>query len=196
MRDLGLDVDPRAEVGRLGTGHQQLVEIAKALSHKASILVLDEPTAALTNAEAEKLFAILANLRAQGIAMIYISHRLEEVLSLSDRTTVLRDGQMVTTNFTNQLNVQQIIAGMVGREVSQVFPVTRRTPSDVILEVRHVCSEPPAARGKLTIDDVSFAVRRGEVLGIAGLMGSGRTELLQSIFGAFPRKRARETRMA
>ena len=186
MRDLGLDVDPRAEVSRLGTGQQQLVEIAKALSQKASILVLDEPTAALTLAEAEKLFAILSNLRAQGIAMIYISHRLEEVFRLSDRTTVLRDGQKVTTDVTSKLTVQQVIAGMVGREVSQVFPITKRTPSEVVLEVRHMCAELPAARGKLTINDVSFAVRRGEVLGISGLMGSGRTELLLSVFGAFP----------
>src|SRR5882672_10997910 len=135
MRDLGLDVDPRAQVGQLGTGQQQLAEIAKALSQKASILVLDEPTAALTNAEAEKLFAILSNLRAQGIAMIYISHRLEEVLSSSDRTTILRDGQRVTTDFTNKLSVQQVIAGMVGREVSQVYPNIKRVPKEVVLEV-------------------------------------------------------------
>ena len=184
LRELKLDINPRAQVGKLGTGRQQLVEIAKALSQKARILVLDEPTAALTDAEAEALFAVLTQLKAQGLGMIYISHRLEEVFYLSDRVTVLRDGKSIGTDATSSLSQQQVIARMVGREVSQIFPVSRRQPGEVVLEVRHVRAEDPLT-GKPVVDDVSFSVRRGEVLGIAGLMGAGRTELMMSLFGAF-----------
>jgi D-xylose transport system ATP-binding protein len=184
LRDLGLGIDPRSETGRLGTGQQQLVEIAKALSHDAKILVLDEPTAALTDNEAENLFSILANLRSKGIGIIYISHRLEEVFRMSDRITVLRDGKTIGTEATPRTNRQQVIAKMVGREVSQLFPVTKRTPGEVVLEVRHLCAVDSG--GKMTAEDVSFAVRRGEVLGIAGLMGAGRTALLMALFGSFP----------
>jgi D-xylose transport system ATP-binding protein len=187
LNELKLDINPRAQVGQLGTGRQQLVEIAKALSQKARILVLDEPTAALTDAEAESLFAVLEQLRARGIGTIYISHRLEEVFRLSNRVTVLRDGKSISTEPTAEMNQQQIIARMVGREVSQIFPASRRTAGEVVLEARHVRAEDPAT-GRLAVNDVSFAVRRGEVLGIAGLMGAGRTELLQSLFGAFPGK--------
>ncbi len=186
LHDLDLDIDPRTNTERLGTGRQQLVEIAKALSRKASILVLDEPTAALTDAEADNLFSILCDLRAQGIGIIYISHRLEEVFRLSDRITVLRDGKTAGTEATGNVNQQQVIAKMVGREVSQLFPVTKRTPGVTALEVRHIRAEDPAASGRLAVDDVSFSVRCGEVLGIAGLMGAGRTELLTAIFGSFP----------
>lgn len=188
LRDLGLAIDPRTPAGALGAGQQQLVEIAKALSHQARILVLDEPTAALTGAEAECLFAILAGLAAQGTGIIYVSHRLEEVFRLSHRITVLRDGQDVGTDSTRELNEPQVIARMVGREVSQLFPISRRAPEErqVALEVCHLCAENLFVRGKLAVNDVSFSVRRGEVLGIAGLIGSGRTELLMSIFGAFP----------
>jgi D-xylose transport system ATP-binding protein len=186
LRDLDLAINPRIPVEGLGTGRQQLVEIAKALSRKAGILVLDEPTAALTDVEAEKLFSILGNLRAQGIGIIYISHRLEEIFRLSDRVTVLRDGKSVGTEATSNVNQQQVIAKMVGREVSQLFPVTKRTPGETALEVRHIKAQDPATGGKTVVDDVSFSVRRGEVLGFAGLMGAGRTELLSAIFGAFP----------
>jgi len=186
LRDLGLAIDPRTPAGALGTGQQQLVEIAKALSQEARILVLDEPTAALTGAEAESLFTILTGLAAQGTGIIYVSHRLEEVFRLSHRITVLRDGQDVGTESTGKLNEPQVIARMVGREVSQLFPVSQRAPGDVALEVRHLCAEDLHVRGRLAVNDLSFSVRRGEVLGIAGLVGSGRTELLMSIFGAFP----------
>ena len=192
LSELGLDLDPRTRAGKLGTGAQQLVEIAKALSQKARILVLDEPTAALTSAEAEGLFAILSKLRDQGIGIIYVSHRLQEVLRLSQRITVLRDGRTVGTRPTSQLDEQQVIAKMVGRQVSQVFPASKRTPGEAVLEARHITAEDPMIRGQLAVNDVGFTAHRGEVIGIAGLMGSGRTELLMSLFGCFPGKVAGE----
>ena len=187
LNELKLDINPQAQVAKLGTGRQQLVEIAKALSQKARILVLDEPTAALTDAEAESLFAVLEQLRARGIGTIYISHRLEEVFRLGDRITVLRDGRTIGTDAASGLNQSQVIARMVGREVSQIFPVSQRTVGDVVLEVRHLHAE-DSATGKHVVNDVSFWVRQGEVLGIAGLMGAGRTETMQCLFGAFPGK--------
>jgi D-xylose transport system ATP-binding protein len=184
LAKLGVDIDPRTPAGQLGTGRQQLVEIGKALSHEAKILVLDEPTAALTDTEAESLFTILATLRSEGIGSIYISHRLKEVFRLSDRITVLRDGRTVGTEPTSQLNERQVITKMVGREVSQLFPDVDRQRSQTIFEARHISAEDRA--GKVLVNDVSFSVARGEVLGIAGLMGAGRTELLMALFGVFP----------
>jgi D-xylose transport system ATP-binding protein len=192
LRTLGLDLDPRTPAGKLGTGAQQLVEIAKALSHNARILVLDEPTAALTDAEAEGLFTILGKLCHQGIGIIYVSHRLQEVFRLSQRITVLRDGRTVGTGPTSQMDEQQVITKMVGRKVSQVFPATMRTSGKAVLEARHITAEDPIIRGKLALNDVSFTAHSGEVVGIAGLMGSGRTELLMSLFGCFPGKVAGE----
>lgn len=184
--ELKLEINPRTQVRKLGAGRQQLVEIAKALSHEARILVLDEPTAALTDAEAESLFAVLSRLRDRGIGIIYISHRLEEVFRLSDRITVLRDGRSVGTSAVDVLTQQQVIASMVGREVSHMIPVSRRTPGEVILEARRLCALDTTGAGRLAVADVSFVVRHGEVLGIAGLLGAGRTELLMSLFGACP----------
>jgi len=185
LHELNLDISPHAQVGKLGTGRQQLVEIAKALSQNAQILVLDEPTAALTDAEAESLFAVLEQLRSRGIGTIYISHRLEEVFRLSNRITVLRDGRTIGTNPASELSQSQVIARMVGREVSQIFPATKHQVGEVVLEARHLHAEEPIT-GKHVVNDVSFSVRQGEVLGIAGLMGAGRTETLQCLFGAFP----------
>ena len=195
LEELRLEIDLHTPVGRLGLGQQQLVEIAKALTHNARILVLDEPTAALTDSEAESLFSILTGLREQGIGMIYISHRLEEVFRLSDRITVLRDGCTVGTEATRNLDERRVIARMVGREVTQLFPSAQRTPGEVALEARHVTAEDRTISGKYAIQDVSFSVRRGEVLGIAGLMGAGRTELLMALFGAYPGRVSGEIRV-
>ncbi len=186
LRELGVDIDPRARMGGLGTGHQQMVEIAKALSHNARILVLDEPTAALTDKESEHLFSVLKTLRTRGIAIIYISHRLKEVFEISDRITVLRDGRTVGTAPSTSLDEQRLIVQMVGREVSQLFPRTNRSVGEIAFEARHIKVPDAARRERLLVDDVSFAVRKGEVLGIAGLIGAGRTELLTALFGASP----------
>jgi len=179
-----LPLDPRTPVGQLGIGQQQLVEIAKALSQEARILVLDEPTAALTDAEVETLFSILRELRARGVGMIYISHKLDEVFRMADRITVLRDGRTVGTRPTAELDEPRVIALMVGREVGEIFPVPDHEHGTEVFAVRDMTVEDPNVRGKLLVNKVSFAVRRGEVLGIAGLMGAGRSDLLMAIFGA------------
>ncbi|MDT7541573.1 MAG: D-xylose transport system ATP-binding protein [Acidobacteriota bacterium] len=184
LEGLRLRVDPRTPVRTLGIGQQQLVEIAKALSQDARILVLDEPTAALTGAEVETLFRILEDLRTRGVGMIYISHKLEEVFRIADRITVLRDGRTVGTNATKEWTEGTVIARMVGREVGDIFPTVEHERGEVAFEVRNVSVEDPNVAGKRLVDNVSFKVRRGEVLGIAGLMGAGRSDLLMAVFGA------------
>jgi D-xylose transport system ATP-binding protein len=184
LEDLRLKVDARAPVRDLGIGQQQLVEIAKALSQDARILVLDEPTAALTGAEVETLFRILETLRARGVGMIYISHKLDEVFRLSDRVTVLRDGRTVGTAATSEWDEARVIARMVGREVGDIFPAADHARGEVAFEARGVVVEDPNVAGKRLVDGVSFTVRRGEVLGVAGLMGAGRSDLLMALFGA------------
>ncbi|HSO73596.1 MAG TPA: ATP-binding cassette domain-containing protein [Blastocatellia bacterium] len=184
LEDLHLPIDPHTTVRALGIGQQQLVEIAKALSHDARILVLDEPTAALTGAEAETLFGILDRLRERGVGMVYISHKLEEVFRLSDRITVLRDGKTSGTHARGQISESRVIALMVGREVDQLFPAPGQVVGEVLFEARHITVMDPAVAGKKLVSDVSFGVRSGEVLGIAGLMGAGRSDLLMAIFGA------------
>lgn len=187
LSELRLKIDPRVEVGSLGIGRQQLVEIAKALSKKAKILVLDEPTAALTESEVETLFAILRNLTAKGVGVIYISHKLDEVFEMSDRIAVLRDGRTVVTANASDMTKNDVIAAMVGREVGEIFPKPHHELGDVALSAENITAV-AADTGRKLVDDVSFQVRKGEVLGIAGLMGAGRSELLMSIFGAFPGK--------
>jgi D-xylose transport system ATP-binding protein len=185
LRDLQLNIDPRIHVGRLGIGQQQLVEIAKALSKNARILVLDEPTAALTEAEVETLFSILRKLKDRGVAMVYISHKLDEVFRLSDRITVLRDGRTVGTHNASELTRKRVIELMVGREVNDIFPEAHHQFTDNALEVDGLAVYSTDGRTTKLVDNVSFTVRGGEVLGIAGLMGSGRTEVLSAIFGAW-----------
>ncbi|HVF68850.1 MAG TPA: xylose ABC transporter ATP-binding protein [Pyrinomonadaceae bacterium] len=192
LNELNLPLDPRTPVEQLGIGQQQLVEIAKALSQEARILVLDEPTAALADAEVETLFGIIEQLRARGVGMIYISHKLDEVFRVSDRITVLRDGRTVGTQPTKELNEARVISLMVGRDVDDIFPVPDHERGEVVFEARGVTVEDPNVSGKLLVKDVSFKVRRGEVLGIAGLMGAGRSELLMGIFGAWPGRVAGE----
>ena len=192
LRDLNLDIDPRMPVGNLGIGQQQLVEIAKALSKDARILVLDEPTAALTESEVETLFNILEKLRARGVGMIYISHKLDEVFRMSDRITVLRDGQTVGTHAAKDLTKDKVIAAMVGREVGDIFPKPEHEFGETALEISGLTVYSVDRPDKEIVSNVSFAVRKGEVLGIAGLMGAGRSELLMSIFGAWPGKFSRK----
>src|SRR5918912_1194766 len=171
LDEVQLPLDPRTPVEHLGIGQQQLVEIAKALSKEARILVLDEPTAALTDAEVETLFRIINKLRARGVGMIYISHKLDEVFRISERITVLRDGRTVGTDPTPALDEPRVIARMVGREVGDIFPVPDHERGEVVFEARGMTVEDPNVSGKLLVKDVGFSVRSGEVLGIAGLMG-------------------------
>ncbi|MGC2238395.1 MAG: ATP-binding cassette domain-containing protein, partial [Pyrinomonadaceae bacterium] len=184
LKDLHLSIDPRTPVGNLGIGQQQLVEIAKALSQNAKILVLDEPTAALTESEVETLFAILEKLKQRGVGMIYISHKLDEVFAMSDRITVLRDGRTVGTANRADLTKEKVISMMVGRDVGDIFPKQAHEFGASVLEIKNLTAFDTETNKKL-VDNVSFSVRKGEVLGIAGLMGAGRSELLMTIFGAW-----------
>jgi D-xylose transport system ATP-binding protein len=186
LHDLHLSIDSRAKVGTLGIGQQQLVEIAKALSQKARILVLDEPTAALTESEVDVLFAILRKLKKLGVGMIYISHKLDEVFEIADTVTVLRDGKTVWTRPAAEIDKKVVISAMVGREVGDIFPPREHNLGEIALTVRDAVAFSPDSPDKALVNNVSFSVRKGEVLGIAGLMGAGRTELLMTVFAAWP----------
>jgi len=181
---VGSDVDPDAPVRTLGVGRQQMVEIAKALGKRSEILVLDEPTAALPEADARRLHELLRDLRGRGFSSIYISHRLEEVFAVADRITVLRDGRSVATASAGDWTPDRVIAAMVGRELTRLYPRPDSTPGEIAIEVCDWRVEDPERPGRLALDRVSFEARAGEVLGIAGLMGSGRTALVSSLFGA------------
>jgi D-xylose transport system ATP-binding protein len=181
---VGLDIDPSRPVKELGIGQQQMVEIAKALAKKAEILVLDEPTAALTETDAHRLISFLSELRARGVSSIYISHRLEEVFEIADRTTVLRDGRSVGTGPLAETSRNRVISLMVGREVTDLYPRRTADHGAPVLKVEGWSLEDPANPGRFVVKDVSFEVREREILGIAGLMGAGRTALLSSLFGA------------
>lgn len=176
---IGVDIDPSAILGTLTVGKQQMVEIAKAVSHDSKILILDEPTAALTQVEVEELFAIMRDLKAKGIGMIYISHRMDEINRISDRITVMRDGEYVGTLITADTTKDEIVKMMVGRVIYGDKKEASAVPEDapVVLEVKNL------NRGK-EIKDVSFKLHRGEILGFSGLMGAGRTEVARAIYGA------------
>lgn len=185
LEKYNLDIPFSATTGDLSVGKQQMVEIAKALSENAQVLILDEPTSALTDAEVNTLMDILDNLREQGKTCIYISHKLEEVFRISDEITVFRDGAVVGTVATVEVDNEKIISMMVGREMTERFPPSTRTPAEVVLEVSNWTVASPEQTNKNAVEDVSFAARKGEILGIAGLMGSGRSELMLSLFGEY-----------
>jgi ribose transport system ATP-binding protein len=175
---MGLRLSPRANVGGLTVAKQQMVEIAKALSHNTRVLIMDEPTAALNNAEIEELFKMIRELKSRGVGIVYISHKIDELKLISDRVTVLRDGEYVGTVPTKTTSIDTIISMMVGRTLSDVQRDDSRKPRDEIaLEVKGLnCG--------LLVKNVSFSLRRGEILGFAGLMGAGRTEVARAVFGA------------
>lgn len=175
MEQVGLKLNPKTPVAQLSVGEKQLVEIAKALSKKAKLLVMDEPTAALTEKEKEKLFEIMQSLVQQGVSIIYISHRMEELFQICHRVTVLRDGKYIATLKIEDTNIDELVALMVGRQVTERFPKMNNHPSEVILEVENFSNS--------ALHDVSFHLRAGEVVGIGGLMGAGRTELARAVFG-------------
>lgn len=171
--------------GTLGIGQQQLVEIAKALSKNAKILILDEPTAALTEQEVAILLNILREFKKRGVTCIYISHKLNEVFDICDTVTILRDGETITTQAAADLSEDKVISYMVGRELKERFPYMPSKPGDVVLSVQNYSLWSNDVTHRKVIDDISIEVRKGEILGISGLMGAGRTELMMSIFGVY-----------
>ncbi len=175
-----LKLDPRTRVSELAVAQQQMVEIAKALSHNAEVLIMDEPTAALTDSEIDELFRLIRQLRERGVGIVHISHRLEELKQISDRVTVMRDGRYIDTVQTQEASIERIISMMVGRTIFESAPeIPAAYDPEVLLEARGL------RRGR-AIRDVSFTLRRGEILGFAGLMGAGRTEVARAVFGADP----------
>ena len=180
FKDLEIDVDPRSIIGNLSVSQRQMIEIAKAVSYNAKILVLDEPTSSLTENEVEHLFKIIEKLTAQGVGIIYISHKMDEILRISHDVTIMRDGQWVATRPAAELTTDEIIRLMVNRSFDNRFPPKTNTPGDVLMTVKNL-----TGKYEPTCHDVSFELRKGEVLGVAGLVGSRRTELLNTIFGYF-----------
>ncbi|MGJ7034548.1 D-xylose transport system ATP-binding protein [Anoxybacillus eryuanensis] len=187
LKKVGLTISPQTKIHSLGIGQQQLVEIAKALAKQANILILDEPTAALTESEVEILMDILEQLRAQGVACIYISHKMPEVFRLADSITVLRDGKSIATLSRAETNEDEVVALMVGRELTERYPYVKKTPKHVVLEVKNYSVWHKEKPMKVN-DNIHITVRAGEIVGIAGLMGAGRTELAMSLFGAYEGK--------
>jgi ABC-type sugar transport system ATPase subunit len=183
MARLGLDIDSDRPVDRLRVGQRQLVEIAKALSLDTRIIVMDEPTSALSDSEVQHLFQVIRGLRAHGVAVIYISHRLDEIFAIADRITVLRDGSVVGTTPAAGMTRRRLISLMVGRDLEEMYPKATVELGDEVLSVEHLGYSEGRRR---VLDDISLTVRRGEIVGIAGLMGAGRSELLEAIFGVFP----------
>ena len=180
LRELGVPLDPARPVRGLSIADQQIVEIAKALSFQARVLIMDEPTAALTGQETERLFRVVRTLRARGAAVLFITHRLEEAFAECQRFTIMRDGRWVDSGPASGYTIDRVVRGMVGRDVSELYPKLPVTPGEVALEVRGL-----TRRG--VFRDVSFVVRRGEIVGLAGLVGAGRSEVARAIFGIDPR---------
>jgi putative multiple sugar transport system ATP-binding protein len=184
LRRVGLRENPVTPVLELGVGKQQLVEIAKALSKEVKLLILDEPTAALNDDDSAHLLGLLRGLRDEGITCVIISHKLNEVLEIADRVTVLRDGRTITTLPAEGLTEEKIISGMVGRDLDHRFPPrTSRSPGDEVLRIEDWTVHSPTQHGRVLVRGANLTLRRGEVVGLAGLMGAGRTELAMSVFG-------------
>ncbi len=178
LSELGLDYDPKALLSSLSIGQMQMVEIAKAVSHEAKVIIFDEPTSSLSDKEVDFLFKVMNDLRDRGVAMIYISHKMDEIKRISDDITIMRDGTYVGTWSADELTTDQIIAKMVGRELTNIYPEHKHEIGDVIMEVEGLTSI-----HEKSFRDVSFTLRRGEILGFGGLVGAQRTELMEGIFG-------------
>ncbi|CAH8193571.1 MULTISPECIES: galactose/methyl galactoside ABC transporter ATP-binding protein MglA [Vibrio] len=176
--ELDIDIDPKIKVAKLSVSQMQMVEIAKAFSYNARIVIMDEPTSSLTEKEVSHLFTIIKKLKEKGCGVVYISHKMEEIFAICDEITILRDGQWVDTRPLQGLDMDKIISMMVGRELTQRFPVKTNVPKEVILEVKNL-----TALNQPSIQDVSFELREGEILGVAGLVGSRRTDIVETIFG-------------
>lgn len=178
LKQLGLDFDPTSLLGTLSIGQMQCVEIAKAVSHNAKVIIFDEPTSSLSDKEVEFLFKIMNQLRDQGVAMIYISHKMDEIKRIADDVQIMRDGQYIGTWPAKELSIDEIIAKMVGREMTQIYPKHSHEIKDVILECDDICSI-----HEKSFQHVSFNVRKGEIVGFGGLVGAQRTELMEGLFG-------------
>ena len=195
LQELELETDPRTPVSQLKVGAQQVVEIAKAISFNARVVIMDEPTSALTGHEIEVLFRHIRRLKQSGLGLIYITHKLDELSAIADDITVFRDGKMVAELEFNRVTRDEVIRLMVGRELSDLFPKSAAKPGAVVLRAQHISLQHPKHVGDFAVKDVSLEVRRGEVLGIFGLMGAGRTELLQTLFGLHPETSSGEIEM-
>lgn len=181
--ELDIDVDPKEKVANLSVSQMQMIEIAKAFSYNAKIVIMDEPTSSLSEKEVEHLFRIIEKLKERGCGIIYISHKMDEIFKICDEITILRDGKWINTVPVKGSTMDEIVAMMVGRELTQRFPEKTNTPQEVILEVEHL-----TALNQPSIQDVSFQLRKGEILGIAGLVGAKRTDIVETIFGVRERK--------
>ncbi|WP_027624315.1 xylose ABC transporter ATP-binding protein [Clostridium lundense] len=188
LDEVRLDVNPATQIKELGIGQQQLVEIAKALSKNAKLLILDEPTASLTDSEVEVLMSIMNRLKAKGVTCIYISHKLNEVMALADNVTVIRDGKTIGTESIDNLTQEKIINMMVGREMKDLYPREEHQIGEEFFEVKNFVAYDSVNKKIKKVKDLSFKLRKGEILGIAGLIGSGRTELVSCIYGSYPGK--------
>ena len=178
FNEIGLDVDPKMQVKMLGIAQQQMVEIVKVVSKNAKLIIMDEPTAPLTDNETKELYEIIRELKSRGVTIIYISHRLEEIFEVCDRVTVFRDGKYVTTNDVSEMTRDKLITAMVGRELGEDFPKRKAPIGEVCLEVKNLNNK--------KLHDVSIKLHKNEILGIGGLMGAGRTEFARAVFGADP----------
>ena len=184
FKDLDIKVDPKKKVADLPIAERQMIEIAKAVSYKSKVIVMDEPTSSLTEKEVEHLFRIIKKLKESGVGIIYISHKMEEIKMISDEITILRDGKWISTNDVSKISTDQIISMMVGRDLTERFPKKDNKAKEMILEVKNL-----TALNQPSIQDVSFELYKGEILGIAGLVGSKRTEIVETIFGMRPKER-------
>ncbi|GAB2573491.1 sugar ABC transporter ATP-binding protein [Kribbella endophytica] len=183
----GVNLDPRRPVGELRVGEQQLVTIAKAISLDARVLIMDEPTSALTTSEVERLFAVIRELRRSGVGIVYISHRMEEIAQVADRATVLRNGQIVTSFDPRKLSTAEVVEAMVGRPVQTMFSTPDVSTGDELLRVEDLVLKPRRPRpGRRDPEGISLTVRSGEIVGLCGLLGAGRTELLETLYGVAP----------
>ena len=176
--ELDIDIDPKVKVATLSVSQMQMIEIAKAFSYDAKIVIMDEPTSSLTEKEVNHLFKIINKLKDKGCGIVYISHKMEEIFQLCDEITILRDGQWVATQPLKGMTMDQIIGMMVGRELTQRFPEKTNQPKEVILEIEHL-----TAKNQPSIQDVTFNLHKGEILGIAGLVGAKRTDIVETLFG-------------
>lgn len=193
LQTLDLPLPPTSLVGKLRVGQQQVVEIAKAVSYEPAVIIMDEPTSALTEHEVDVLFGLIQRLKSRGVAIAYITHKFEELARIADDVVVMRDGKLVAAAPFNALNRAEIVRLMVGRDVKEFFEKSEARPGDEVFRAEHVSLRNPLRPGDYVVRDVALSVRRGEVLGIFGLMGAGRTELLETLFGLHPKDSESQT---